>query len=72
MGQSAVDVLLVCRVAACPYSWGLSLLRINVVNRAESDIQVRLMAICSFYYKTNVVIPTCISDEFPPVLPSSG
>ena len=28
------------------------------------------MAICSFYYKTNIVTPTCVSDDFPPVLPS--
>ena len=29
------------------------------------------MAICSFYVKTNIVIPTCMSDDLPPVLPSS-
>ena len=29
------------------------------------------MAICSFYCKTNIVIPTCMSDDLPPVLPSS-
>ena len=28
------------------------------------------MPICSFYYKTDIVIPTCVSDDFPPVLPS--
>ena len=27
-------------VAACPYSWGLTLLRCNVVNWAESETQV--------------------------------
>ena len=48
-----------------------SLLRVSVVNRAKSDIQVGLMAICSFYIKTNIVIPTCMSDDLPPVLPSS-
>ena len=28
------------------------------------------MSICSFYYKTNIVILTCTSDIFPPDLPS--
>ena len=55
---------------ACPTSVG-SLLHVNVVNRAKSDIQVGLLAICSFYIKTNIVIPTCLSDDLPPVLPSS-
>ena len=54
---------------ACPTDV-VSLLRVNVVNRAKSDIQVGLMAICSFYVKTNIVIPTCMSDDLPPVLPS--
>ena len=40
VGQSDVDVFLVYGMAAYPYSWGLTLLCINVVNRAESDIQV--------------------------------
>ena len=55
---------------ACPTNVG-SLLHVNVVNRAKSDIQMGLMAICSFYIKTNIVIPTCMSDDLPPVLPSS-
>ena len=29
------------------------------------------MPICSFYFKTNIVIPTCTSDILPPVLPLS-
>ena len=29
------------------------------------------MAICSFYIKTNIVIPTCMSGDLPPFLPSS-
>ena len=48
-----------------------SLLHVNVVNGAKSDIQVGLMAICSFHSKTNIVIPTCMSDDLPPVLASS-
>ena len=28
------------------------------------------MPICSFHIETNIVIPTCTSDRFPPVLPS--
>ena len=28
------------------------------------------MPICSFYYKTNIVILACTSDIFPPDLPS--
>ena len=55
---------------ACPTEVG-SLLHVNVVNRAKSDIQVGLMAICSFYCKTNIVIPTFMADDLPPVLPSS-
>ena len=35
-----------------------------------SGVQVRYMSIYSFYYKTNIVILTCTSDIFPPVLPS--
>ena len=27
------------------------------------------MPICSFHIKTNIVIPTCASGRFPPVLP---
>ena len=48
---------------------GASLL-CNVVNRALSDGQVKCMPICSFHIKTNIVILTCPSDRFPPVLPS--
>ena len=55
---------------ACPTAVG-SLLHVDVVNRAKSDIQAGLMAIISFYIKTNIVIPTCMSDDLPPVLPSS-
>ena len=29
---------------------------------AMSDVQVMSMPICSFYCKTNIVIPTCMSD----------
>ena len=47
-----------------------SLLLCNVVNWTMSDVQVKCMPICSFYIKTNIVIPTCTSDRFPPVLPS--
>ena len=38
---------------ACPTDV-VSLLRVNLVNRAKSDIQVGLMAICIFYIKTNL------------------
>ena len=57
------------RATACPTEV-VSLLHVNVVNRAKSNIQVGLMVICSFYIKTNIVIPTCMSDNLPPVLPS--
>ena len=58
------------RATACPTEV-VSLLHVNVVNRAKSDIQVGLMAICYFHIKTNIVISTCMSDDLPPVLPSS-
>ena len=42
---------------------GCTLLRGNVVNRAKSDTQVGVMAICSFYCKNIVppVLPTLVS-----------
>ena len=49
---------------------GASLLLCNVVNQAMSDVQVTCMPICSFHIKINIVILTCTSDRFPPVLPS--
>ena len=30
----------------------------------------KLVTICSCYCKSNIVVPTCISDELPPSLPS--
>ena len=56
--------------ACLSHTLGASLLVCNVVNRAMSDVQIKCMPICSFHIKTNIVIPTCTSDRFPPVLPS--
>ena len=42
---------------------------VNVVNRAYQMDRLR-MPIWSFYSKTNIVILTCSSDMFPPVLPT--
>ena len=43
---------------------------VNVVNRAYQMDRL-CMPIWSFYSKTNIVILTCPSDMFPPVLPHS-
>ena len=42
---------------------------VNVVNRAY-QMDRFCMPIWSFYCKTNIVILTCPSDMFPPVLPT--
>ena len=42
---------------------------VNVVNRAYQMDRLS-MPIWSFYSKTNIVILTCPSDMFPPVLPT--
>ena len=57
-------------VTACPVRWCGTLLLCNVVNRAVSVVQVICMPIWSFYDKTNVVILTCTTDIFPPILPT--
>ena len=49
---------------------GGSLLLCNVVNVGFVRRTGNYMPICSFYYKTNIVILTCTSDIFPPDLPS--
>ena len=41
-------------VAACPTVWGLSSSVVMWLIGLESDTQVRLLAICSFYIKTNI------------------
>ena len=48
--------------------WGFSP-PVNVVNRAYQMDRL-CMPIWSFYSKTNIVILTCPSDMFPPVLPT--
>ena len=60
-----------------PWRWlpvptvgGLTLLLGNVVNRAKVGDTGRIMPICSFYIKTNIVIPTCVSDDSLPASPS--
>ena len=57
-------------MTACPVRWWGSLLLCNVVNRAVSVVQVICMPIWSFYDKTNIVILTCTTDIFPPILPT--
>ena len=57
-------------MTACPVRWLGSLLLCNVVNRAVSVVQVLCMPIWSFYDKTNIVILSCTTDIFPPVLPT--
>ena len=49
---------------------GASLLRGNVVNQVRVRYTGRRRPICSFYIKTNIVIPTCVSDDCPPSLPT--
>ena len=44
---------------------GASLLLRNVVKQANVRGTGSSMPICSFYCKTNIVIPTCTSDMFP-------
>ena len=55
---------------ACPVCWGLPSSYVMLLIGLLSDVQVRYMPLCSFYNKTNIVILTCTSDIFPPVLPS--
>ena len=49
---------------------GASLLLYNVVNRAISDVQVNICQYVVFIIKLNIVILTCTSDRFPPILPT--
>ena len=49
-------------VAACAYSWGLTLLA-NVVNLDKVRYTVMIMAICSFYYKTNTGRPSLVRQS---------
>ena len=56
-------------VGCCLYCvWGFPP-PVNVVNRAYQMDRLS-MPIWSFYSKTNIVILTCSSDMFPPVLPT--
>ena len=50
--------------------WCGAFLLSNVVNWAMSVVQVVCMPVWSFYDKTNIVILTCTTDIFPPVLPT--
>ena len=54
--------------AACPAVGGLTRCPLNVVNRAIVISTGRMMPICSFYIKTNIVIPTCRYDRSPALL----
>ena len=48
---------------------GLTLLLGNIVNWAKLRYTARMMSICSFYYKTHIVILSCVSDDSLPASP---